>query len=127
METGIKGKQTFVVEQAQSAKEMGSGTLNVLATPAMVAWMEQTAWRSVADQLDEGQGTVGILMNIKHLAPTPLGMTVTCEAELTRVEGRKLCFTVHAEDETGVIGEGTHERFIIDETAFQSKADSKKK
>ena len=76
LETGIKGRQEVVVSDANSAKTMGSGTLDVFATPAMTALMEKTAWMSVADQLDEGCGTVGTLLNVTHDAPTPLGMTV---------------------------------------------------
>ncbi len=85
LETGIKGKQEVVVSDANSAKTMGSGTLDVFATPAMTALMEKTAWMSVADQLDEGCGTVGTLLNVTHDAPTPLGMTVWCETELVEV------------------------------------------
>ena len=88
LETGIKGRQEVVVSDANSAKTMGSGTLDVFATPAMTALMEKTAWMSVADQLDEGCGTVGTLLNVTHDAPTPLGMTVWCETELVEVDGR---------------------------------------
>lgn len=105
---------------------MGSGTLDVFATPAMIALMEKTAWTSVADGLDEGCGTVGISLNVAHSAPTPLGMKVTCESELTGIDGRKLTFYVKAYDEKGVIGEGTHERFIIQNEKFQKKANMKK-
>ena len=86
LETGIKGRQEVVVSDANSAKTMGSGTLDVFATPAMTALMEKTAWMSVADQLDEGCGTVGTLLNVTHDAPTPLGMTVWCETELVEVD-----------------------------------------
>lgn len=105
---------------------MGSGTLDVFATPAMIALMEKTAWTSVADELDEGCGTVGISLNVAHSAPTPLGMKVTCESELMGIEGRKLTFYVKAYDEKGIIGEGTHERFIIQNEKFQKKANMKK-
>jgi predicted thioesterase len=104
---------------------MGSGELEVYATPAMVALMEKAAWTSVAPHLDEGQGTVGVSMNIKHLSATPLGMTVTAKSTLTAIDRRKLTFTVEAFDESGKIGEGTHERFIVDNRSFQEKADGK--
>ena len=81
--------------------------------------------RSVAPYLEEGSGTVGTALHIQHTAATPLGMTVTCESELTAVEGRKLTFHVVARDEAGVIGEGDHERFIVNNEKFQAKADSK--
>ena len=126
LEIGIKGKQEVVANEMNSAKTMGSGTLDVFATPAMIALMEKTAWTSVADELDDGCGTVGISLNVAHSAPTPLGMKVTCESELTGIDGRKLTFYVKAYDEKGVIGEGTHERFVIQNEKFQKKANMKK-
>lgn len=90
---GIKGKEEIVVTDANSAKTMGSGTLDVFATPAMIALMEKTAWKSVAPYLEEGCGTVGTLLNVTHDAPTPLGMKVWCESELTEIDGRRLVFS----------------------------------
>ena len=126
LKAGITGKQEVIADESNSAKTMGSGTLDVFATPAMIALMEKTAWTSVADELEDGCGTVGISLNVAHSAPTPLGMKVTCESELTAVDGRKLTFSVKAYDEKGVIGEGTHERFIIQNEKFQKKANQKK-
>lgn len=124
LETGIRGTQSVKAEESNSAKVMGSGTMDVFATPAMIALMEKTAWMSVAAELEEGQGTVGTKLEIAHDAPTPLGMTVTCESELTEIDGRRLVFAVTAKDETGtVIGKGRHERFIVWEEKFQAKAD----
>lgn len=125
LETGIKGMQKTEVTDTNSALAMGSGTLKVFATPAMIALMEETAWKSVAPHLEDGSGTVGTALNIKHTAATPLGMTVTCESKLIAVDGRKLTFHVTAKDEAGVIGEGEHERFIVQNEKFQAKADSK--
>lgn len=125
METGIKGYAETTVAEAISAKTMGSGALDVLATPAMIALMEKAAWTSVQPFLEDGEGTVGTLMNITHDAPTPLGMKVWCESELTEIDGRKLKFTVTAFDEKGCIGKGTHERFIIKSEKFQTKANEK--
>jgi fluoroacetyl-CoA thioesterase len=125
METGIKGYAEAVVTEENSAKTMGSGALDVFATPAMIALMEKAAWTSVQPYLEEGQGTVGISMNITHDAPTPLGMKVKCESELTAVDGRKLTFNVEVFDEKGSIGKGVHERFVIDSEKFQSKANKK--
>jgi predicted thioesterase len=125
LETGIIGEVTEKVDETKSALTMGSGELEVYATPAMVALMEKAAWTSVAPHLDEGQGTVGVSMNIKHLSATPLGMTVTAKSTLTAIDRRKLTFTVEAFDESGKIGEGTHERFIVDNRSFQEKADGK--
>ena len=112
LEVGIKGTCTVTADESNSAKTMGSGTLDVFATPAMIALMEKTAWTSVAPYLEAGEGTVGIHLDISHDAPTPLGMTITCESELVEIDGRKLT----------VIGRGTHERFVILEEKFQEKA-----
>lgn len=125
MQTGTKNTIERKVTEELSALSMGSGTLRVFATPAMIALIEETCWRSVAQQLEEGQGTVGTLLNVKHLAPTPLGMTVKCESELIEVDGRRIVFSVNVYDETGLVGSGTHERFIINESKFQAKANSK--
>ena len=90
LETGIRGEQSVLVTAANTAKTMGSGTLDVFATPALVALAEKTCWMSVADALDEGSGSVGTKLELEHTAPTPVGMTVTCESELVAVEGRHL-------------------------------------
>lgn len=123
---GIKGYAKLTVTEELSAKSMGSGTLMVFATPAMIALMEKTAWESVQPELEEGSGTVGTALNVKHVAATPMGMKVTCETELIKVEGRALTFSVKAYDEAGLIGEGTHERFVVYNEKFQAKADAKR-
>ena len=94
LEKGIRGEQTVVVTKELSAKEMGSGELMVYATPAMIALMEKTAYTSVASELEEGMGTVGTLMNVSHIAASPIGMKIHCESELVEVEGRKLTFRI---------------------------------
>ncbi len=108
-----------------TAKAMGSGELPVYATPSMIALMENTAYTSVAGELEEGQGTVGTLMNVKHLAASPVGMEVTCETKLIEVDRKRLVFEVKAFDKGGCIGEGIHERFIIANEKFLNKAQSK--
>ena len=123
---GIKGTQTIKVTEENTAATMGSGTLAVFATPAMIALMEKTAYLSVQDALDEGMGSVGTYLNVKHLAATPVGMQVTCESELMEIDARRLVFTVKAYDETGLIGEGTHERFIVLNEKFLAKTNAKK-
>ena len=125
METGIKGQVLFTVDESCSAKTMGSGALDVLATPKMIAMLEKAAWESVQPYLEEGCGTVGTLMNVTHDAATPLGMQVRCVSELTAIEGKKLTFSVEAFDERGHIGGGTHERFIINNEKFQNKTNAK--
>ena len=126
LEAGIKGTKEIMVTNENTAKTMGSGTLDVFATPAMIALMENTAYESVASELEEGSGTVGTALNVKHVAATPVGMKVTCETELIKVDGRALTFSVKAFDEKGLIGEGEHERFIVFNEKFQEKANQKK-
>ena len=126
MEAGITGKQTITVTEEKTAQAMGSGTLPVFATPAMIALMENTASKSVEAKLDEGAGTVGTLINVKHVSATPVGKDVTCETKLDEVDRNRLVYEVKAYDAAGVIGEGTHERFIIDNERFLAKAEAKK-
>lgn len=126
LKVGMKGYAETVVSMENTAKKMGSGTLNVFATPAMVALMEEASWKCVTAELEPGMGTVGTSMQIKHVAATPLGMKVTAECELLEVDGRRLVFSVQASDEAGVIGNGTHERFIVAEEKFLAKTESKK-
>ncbi len=127
LERGIKGTGEVVVTKELTAKVMGSGELEVYATPAMIALMEQTAYKSVAAELEEGCGSVGTLMNVEHVSASPVGMKITCSTELTEVDGRKLFFSVEAYDEKGLIGKGTHERFIVQNEKFQNRADNKMK
>ncbi len=124
-EIGIKGYQEYVVTEEMSARSLGSGELGVYGTPALIALAEETAWKSVAPRLEEGQGTVGTKLDIAHIAATPVGMKVRCETELTETDRRRLVFSVKVYDEAGLIAEGTHERFIVDNDRFQSKADGK--
>lgn len=125
MEKGIKGQGEITVTAKDTAEALGSGSLAVLATPAMIALMEKTARLSVAPYLEEGQSTVGTLVNIKHLSATPVGLKVTCRSELVDIDRRRLVFHVECTDEAGLIGEGEHERFIIDEAKFMSKTEGK--
>lgn len=125
LQTGIKGEVKEIVSENNSAAAMKSGELNVYATPSMIALMEQAAYKSVAGELEEGMGTVGTLMNVSHISATPLGMEVTAKTELTEIDRKRLVFHVEAFDERGKIGEGTHERFIIDNRKFQEKTDNK--
>ena len=125
MEIGIKGKIAIKVTEENTAAALGSGTLRVFSTPAMIALMEKTAWESVAPYLAEGESTVGISLNVKHLAATPVGDTVACESELAEIDRRRLVFTLKVTDSTDVIGEGTHERFIVSNEKFIAKAEAK--
>ncbi len=125
LNTGIRGEAEEIVTEENTAGNLGSGDLKVYATPAMIALIEKAAYTSVLPGLEEGQGTVGTLVNIQHLAATPVGMKVTARSELTAIDGRTLTFHVEAWDEAGKIGEGTHERVIIWNEKFQAKADAK--
>ena len=125
LQLGIKGKQTIVVTPAQTAAYYGSGALEVFATPAMVALLEETAWRSVQPYLEEGQATVGTRVDIRHLAATPLGGKVTCESELVEIDRRRLVFKVEVFDEKTKVGQGIHERFVIQSEKFLAAAKAK--
>ena len=126
LETGIKGKEELTVTEEITAKVVGSGGLEVFATPMMIALIEQTCNESVVPLLEAGQGTVGTHVNVSHCAATPVGMRVWCDSELVEVDRRRLVFNVKAYDECGLIGEGSHERFIIDSEKFQQKINAKK-
>ena len=125
LKTGIRGKQERTVTPELTAEALGSGLLPVFATPAVIALAEETAWKSVAGELEEGQGTVGTRMELSHIAATPVGMAVRCETELTEIDRRKLMFTIEVFDEKEKIAEGRHERFIIDSAKFLAKAQGK--
>ena len=121
MEVGLKYESTVVVSPSNTAATLGSGDMDVFATPAMVALMENAAMLAVTAHLPEGSATVGTQMNTSHIKASPLGATITASAELTEVEGRKLTFAVKAWDEKGTIGEGVHTRFVVDRERFLSK------
>lgn len=125
IETGIKGRREQTVTAEMSAARVGSGLVDVFATPMLVALVEQTCYESVLPHLDEGQGTVGTLVNVSHVSATPIGKRVWCESELVEVDRRRLVFSVKAYDECGLIGEGTHERFVIDTAKFMDKLKAK--
>lgn len=122
---GIKGHYEQIVTPEMSAARVGSGLVDVFATPMLVALVEQTCYESVLSRLDEGQGTVGTLVSISHTSATPIGKRVWCDSELVEVDRRRLVFSVKAYDEAGPIGEGTHERFVIDTAKFMDKLKSK--
>lgn len=118
---GMNSTTETVVTENDTASKYGSGLLDVLSTPHMIALMENTSKDVVEGSLPEGFSTVGIEVSIKHLKATPVGMKVRCEAVLEKIEGKKLVFKVDAWDEKGKIGEGTHTRFIINNEAFLAK------
>ena len=121
LKPGMKGEATTVVVHENTAAAVGAGGVEVFGTPMMIALMENAAWRAVADALDEGNVTVGTLVNVRHLAATPLGQKVYATAELLEIDGRRLVFQVEAYDEQRKIGEGQHERFIVNLKRFLSR------
>lgn len=123
--TGIKGERTVEVTENNTAEALGSGTLPVFATPAMIALIEATASESVAPYLDEGSSTVGTHLDVAHSSATPVGLSATCTTELVEVDRRRLVFKVIVCDAKGEIGSGTHERFVVDNAKFMSKAQAK--
>lgn len=125
MEVGIRNSIKMTVTERDTARSAGSGTLEVFATPAMIALMEKTCYEAVQPYLDEGQSTVGTKLDVAHISATPVGMTVVSECVLTEIDGRRLIFSVEAKDETGPIGKGIHERFIINCDRFYEKASAK--
>ena len=122
VEVGMTGSAETLVERADTAQEVGSGSLLVYATPCMVALMEGAACNALEGKLAEGETSVGTRMDVKHLSATPVGMEVRAESVLTAVDGRKLTFAVRAFDQAGPIGGGVHERFIITNDRFLAKA-----
>lgn len=126
---GMTGTAETIVTEAMLASTVGSGKVSVFSTAIMVAWMEGTAVGVVQPHLEEGQTTVGTGINVSHVAATPLGMKVRFTAELTAVSanGKGLSFKVTAHDEAGLIGEGTHERVVINKGKFESRTRDKLK
>ncbi len=118
IEAGLTAEIVYTVTEEDSAASYGSGLMPVLSTPHLVALMERTARKTIEPELAPGENNVGVRVDIQHLAATPVGMEVRVRAELVEVNGRRLRFRVKAWDEEEKIGEGYHERFIIDETRF---------
>ena len=127
LQTGIKNKSEVIVTEDITAAAAGSGGLPVYATPAMIVLMEQTAWASVEPCMEEGKSTVGTHLDVAHLSASPVGAHITCESELVEIDGRRLVFKVTASDDAGLIGEGTHERFIINKDKFMARTEAKLK
>ena len=122
---GMCGRVSTLVEREDTALEVGSGSLLVYATPCMVALMEGAACEAIAAALPEEKTSVGTMLNISHLAATPVGMEVRAEAEVIEVEKNIVTFKVSAYDEAGLIGEGTHKRAVITAQRFLDKTYAK--
>ena len=122
---GMKGSVSTMVEREDTALEVGSGSLLVYATPCMVALMEGAACEAIAEALPEGKTSVGTALDISHLSATPVGLEVRAEATVTAVDGKVITFEIHAYDEAGEIGKGTHKRVIVPTQKFLEKAYNK--
>lgn len=121
--TGMRGEASMTVEQAHTASALGSGNVPTLGTPALIALMERAAMNVAKRGLEPGEETVGTMVSIRHLVPTAIGKRIRAEAIVTAVDGQRISFDVRATDSAGnVIGEGTHERVIVDREQFIWKA-----
>jgi len=120
---GMQGEASLVVAEEHTAAHFGAGGVHVFGTPMMIGLMESAAWTLVQSQIEEGETTVGTLVNVRHLAATKMGRRVTATAELVEIDGRRLVFRVSARDERGLIGEGLHERSRIQLARFLARLD----
>lgn len=125
IEIGTEYRVEITVEPSHTARGVGSGELEVLATPKMCALMEEAAYKCIAPYLDDGASSVGTSLNVNHVSATPVGMKVVAVAVVTGAEGRKISFELKAYDEAGLIGEGNHERFIVYSEKFTQKTYAK--
>jgi fluoroacetyl-CoA thioesterase len=125
LEPGLSAKVKSVVTDDLTALNQGSGEVEGLATPIMVRMMEEAAIKALEGHLTPGMTSVGTRVEVTHVAPTPVGMNVVAQATLLEVEGRLLIFSVSAEDESGVIGKGTHQRVIVDKETFAGRIQSR--
>ena len=123
--TGLNSEITITVTESDTAAKLGSGLVPVFGTPALVGLMEAAAVKALEGHLSKHQTTVGGRIDVRHLAATPVGMTVRARAELTTIEGRKLTFQIEAWDEVEKVGEALHERFVIDKEKFVARAQAK--
>lgn len=122
---GMNREASFRVGEENTAIHVGSGNSKVLATPWMIAFMERTSHQLLAEVLPEGFSSVGIQVDIRHLAPTPVGSTIRVKTQVQEINGARVTFEVQAWDHVEKIGQGTHQRFVIDEQRFLQRASAK--
>lgn len=125
LEIGLRGEATLVVGENETAAKFGAGGVRVLATPVMIGLMENAAWQAVEHELPAGETTVGTLVNVRHLAATPVGERVVATAELIEMDNRLCAFRVSARDEHRQIGEGIHERARVDRERFMARVEKR--
>lgn len=123
--TGMTNEAEFVVEEQHLAQHIGSGSIGVLSTPSMIGFMERVSLLLLASALPENYSSVGTRVDVRHLAPTPLGATVRVRAEVTAVDGNKITLAIKAWDEKELIGEGQHYRMVIDLERFMKRVSAK--
>ncbi|MCP3992788.1 MAG: thioesterase [Actinomycetia bacterium] len=121
---GLVATTSLTVSGPDTAREIGSGSVLVLATPRLLALCEEATIRAVANHLDPGLTTVGVQVRLDHVGPSPIGSQVSAEATLEKVAGRKLFFTVSAHDDRGLVAAGKVTRVIVDEEEFMAKCDA---
>ena len=126
IQPGLEREESFMVEDEQTAIQIGSGGSRVLATPWMIAFMERVSHRLLAGKLPKGYSSVGVLVNVRHLAPTPVGSQVRVHTQIVSLDGWKVVFHVQAWDSSEQIGDGQHERFVIDEARFLRRVAGKR-
>ncbi len=123
---GMNREENFIIAEEHTAIQVGSGTSRVLATPWMIAYMERNSHRLLAQHLPEGYSSVGVQVNVRHLAPTPVGNSVRVHTQITEIDGLRITFAVQAWDEGEKIGDGIHQRYVIEEARFLKRAESKR-
>ena len=125
IQPGLVKEESFPVDEDKTALHVGSGSSRVLATPWLIAFMERLSHRLLAERLPAGFSSVGVHVDVRHLAPTPLSSNVRVRTEVTALEGWRVSFVVQAWDETELVGEGTHQRVVIDEARFLRRVEAK--
>ncbi|MFN5543072.1 MAG: thioesterase family protein [Betaproteobacteria bacterium] len=122
---GVSGQSTLIVGDEHTATRVGSGRIRVLATPVMINVIEAAALAACEALLPEGQQSLGTHLNISHIAATPVGMKIVARATVVRVEGRKISFAIEVHDERDLIGEGSHERVVVNVAKFDLRVQEK--
>ena len=122
---GLTGEATVRVSETHTAAALGSGNVSAFSTPALIALMEGAAVAALEGRLPDGQTSVGTRLDVRHLAATPVGMTVRATATLIQVDGRRLVFAVEAHDDAEQVGAGTHERFVVERARFEARVAAK--
>jgi len=125
LKAGLQGRADLLVGEEHTAPRVGSGRVHVLATPVMINLIEAAALEAVEKLLPPGRQSLGTLLNVRHIAATPVGMRVTASAEVLAIEGRTIRFRVEARDERELIGDGTHERVVVNVAKFDQRVQRK--